>query len=415
MKNEAIILAGGKGTRLRSVVSDLPKPMAPVAGIPFLEHQLNYLHTQNIDSVILSVGYKAEAIIGYFGETYKGITLKYAYEKQPLGTGGAILNALRLTTSPDVYILNGDTYFPISLSKLNYLHKFTKASITMALRILESDGRYGGTSIDGNGRITGFTSKDQTGVQIINGGIYRMNVSLYKEISPNQDYFSFEEDILKKFYGSERIYGVSYYDYFVDIGVPFDYARANIELACKNKQQPKCLFLDRDGVINRKIEGGYVTNWTNFDFLDGVLSSLQILTNYFDRIVIITNQRGVARGLMTDTDLDHIHGHMIKKIELLGGNIDGIYVCPHHNDNKCDCRKPKMGLIEQAKQDFPIIKEAECYLVGDSESDMLLGRRMGFRTILIGSENELEYSTLNLADEVYMSLYNWTKTLNFYC
>lgn len=149
------------------------------------------------------------------------------------------------------------------------------------------------------------------------------------------------------------------------------------------------LFLDRDGVINRQREGGYVTSWEEFEFLPGVLDALAELTSFCERIFIVTNQQGVGRNRMSFDDLEAIHRQMIQEIESHGGRLDGIYVCPHCAEENCDCRKPKPGLLFRASQEHGISLQ-EAWFVGDSGRDVVAGARAGCRTILVGEQRDAE-------------------------
>ena len=143
------------------------------------------------------------------------------------------------------------------------------------------------------------------------------------------------------------------------------------------------LFLDRDGVINKKLEGKYVRNWEEFEFIPNVLSSISKLSNLFNRIIIITNQQGIGKGIMSENDLIILHQTMIEKIEKVNGKINKIYFCPHLETDYCNCRKPKIGMIEKAVRDFPEINIKKSYLIGDSPSDIKAGERAGLHTIKV--------------------------------
>lgn len=222
---DAIVLAGGFGTRLKSVVSDLPKPMAPVKGKPFLEYVLRYLSEQNVNRVILSVGYKWEKIRDYFGASFDGLEIVYSIEDKPLGTGGAIKKALNFVEENDVFILNGDTYFPIDLVAMSKLHKHSEADITVALKLMEEYERYGSVVINDCCEIKGFIEKQYNKIGYINGGAYLLKANYINKLDLS-DVFSFESDILEKYFNYDKFVGfVSKVD-FIDIGIPDDYERS---------------------------------------------------------------------------------------------------------------------------------------------------------------------------------------------
>ena len=227
--NEAIILAGGFGTRLRSVVSDVPKPMAPVAGRPFLCHLLDSLKKEGYGHVVLATGYLHEKVEDYFGSEYNGLKIDYAVELEPLGTGGAIVNGLQHCESAKVTVLNGDTLFLFDHQSLISACDEKEAPLTIALRKVENSGRYGSVETDQEGRIIAFKEKDDKGLPgYINGGIYRLDRHLLDRFSVGQQ-FSFEKEVLQKEYQRLPFYGVCFQGYFIDIGIPEDYEKANNE------------------------------------------------------------------------------------------------------------------------------------------------------------------------------------------
>jgi histidinol-phosphate phosphatase family protein len=149
------------------------------------------------------------------------------------------------------------------------------------------------------------------------------------------------------------------------------------------------LFLDRDGVINIKLDGRYVKNTDEFEFMIGAEMAISKLSKIFNRILIVTNQQGIAKGIMSDNDLDALHEYMLFKIKKNGGVIDKIYYCPHLAVESCNCRKPNPGMIQQAIIDFPEIKVAESYLIGDSDTDIVAGNKMGLTTVKVDNEYTL--------------------------
>jgi D-glycero-alpha-D-manno-heptose 1-phosphate guanylyltransferase len=228
---EAIVLAGGLGTRLKSVVQDVPKPMALVNGRPFLEYILNFLNKNGIEKVILSVGYKKEQIINHFKDKYLNLNIKYAIEDKPLGTGGAIINALTFIESDKFFIINGDTLFDINLEQMfSFFESLNDIDLLIALKKLENAKRYGKVIIDNNYRIIDFIEKGELSKGLINGGIYLLKKRIFENIS-FPTVFSFEKDFLEKYYNQLNFYGLPFNNYFIDIGVPEDYKRAQIEFS----------------------------------------------------------------------------------------------------------------------------------------------------------------------------------------
>ncbi|HEY2583188.1 MAG TPA: nucleotidyltransferase family protein [Mucilaginibacter sp.] len=224
---EAIILAGGLGTRLKSVVKDLPKPMAPIKNLPFLHYLFEWLSLYPVSKVVMSVGYKANLIEQYFKNRYKNIEVDYAYEDRPLGTGGGIKNALTKTLNNDVLVVNGDTFFPIDINSFEDFHISNNADISIALKNMTNFDRYGSIEIE-NHTILNFNEKKYLSKGLINGGIYFLNKKKLN-IPSLPDVFSFEHEILEKKVrdGSAEIKGKIFYETFIDIGVPEDYQKAN--------------------------------------------------------------------------------------------------------------------------------------------------------------------------------------------
>ncbi|MCO6500140.1 MAG: nucleotidyltransferase family protein [Vicingus serpentipes] len=228
MINEAIILAGGFGTRLTNV-TDVPKPMAPINDIPFLEYLLNYLSSFKITTIHLAVGYKHEVIQAYFGNQFKDCQLNYVVEDTPLGTGGAIKKALAGVKSEEVLVLNGDTFFQVDFNQIEKFHHSHSADATLALKPMENFDRYGTVRLDNDGRISDFLEKKFCNKGIINGGVYLIKSKLFENMDlPKQ--FSIESDFFEQQYMEKQIMGYISTAYFVDIGIPADYAKAQVEL-----------------------------------------------------------------------------------------------------------------------------------------------------------------------------------------
>ena len=228
METQAIILAGGLGTRLRSAVPDLPKCMAPVAGKPFLYHVIQYLQEQGVDSFIFSLGYMHEIIEDWILKNYPLLNYQLSIEEEPLGTGGAIQLTLDKATQKNVLVLNGDTMFKINTTKLLSFHDQNNAGCTLALKPMHNFDRYGVVEINKDGYIQSFKEKQFYSSGLINGGIYALNVPEFLSLEfPAK--FSFEKDYLEKYYSAQKMMGLVQDEYFIDIGIPEDLQKASIQ------------------------------------------------------------------------------------------------------------------------------------------------------------------------------------------
>ncbi|MDR2408383.1 MAG: nucleotidyltransferase family protein [Bacteroidales bacterium] len=227
--HECIILVGGQGTRLRSVVNDLPKPMALVGEKPFLEYLLYYLHVQGCLHCVLSVGYRHEVIENYFGNQYKNMKLDYAIEEEPLGTGGGVKNSLRFITHNNFFLLNGDSFFDVDLNQLAEFHLSQKSSITLSVKEMHHVDRYGTLDIE-NDRIVSFNEKQLIEKGFINAGVYVVSKHVFDNKYICKKRFSFEKDILEAYVHTLPFYAFSSDGYFIDIGIPEDYQKAQSEL-----------------------------------------------------------------------------------------------------------------------------------------------------------------------------------------
>ncbi len=233
MITECIILAGGLGTRLRSVVFDLPKCMAPVAGEPFLAYVIEYFRKQGIENFIFAVGYKSEVIEKYLHNEFSTVNYQLSMEQEPLGTGGALKQACSRATQKNVLVLNGDTFFAIDVNKLTSFHIMRGADCTLSLKPMENFDRYGVVELNEDYSIKTFKEKQFYDAGMINGGVYALHVDKFlKESLP--EIFSFEDYLEKKTSATDdtkkKMYGVVQDKYFIDIGIPEDYERAQFEL-----------------------------------------------------------------------------------------------------------------------------------------------------------------------------------------
>jgi len=392
---EAIVLAGGLGTRLRSAVSNLPKCMAPIVDTPFLSYIMDWLRDQGVAHVILSVGYLRERIINWLSGQNYPFEIDWAVEETPLGTGGGIREALKYCHGKQVFVINGDTFFPVDLKAFTF-----DAPITVALKPMREFERYGAVEVrfldfarndrrggarNDKAKITGFKEKGYCKEGLINGGVYALNDL---DLSGFPEKFSFEKEVLEPL--KYRTEGIIQDCYFLDIGIPEDYEKAQTDLpeyrAVKAASQKllqsdaDTLLIDRDGTINVRIQGDYVRNWNQFKFINGILEEFPKWSGKFKRIIVVTNQRGVGRGLMTDEDLADIHSNMLQAITEAGGRIDAILTCTATDDNDSR-RKPNPGMYHEAKRFFPAMNRA--IMLGDSKTDAAFAENAGIDFILL--------------------------------
>lgn len=390
MIKEAIILAGGLGTRLRESVPDLPKCMAPVAGRPFLFHVINYLRSQGVEKFIFSLGYKHELIEDYLSTQFSTLSYQCVIEEEPLGTGGAILLACTKAAEKNIVVTNGDTLFKIDLHKATMFHNHNNAECTLLLKPMNRFDRYGVVELDEEQLVNSFKEKQFYESGNINGGVYLLNKDKFlDEEFPAK--FSFEKHYLEKFYPVRRIYGLIQDAYFIDIGIPEDYNRAQSELSrppldLSTIDKSWTLFIDRDGVINHEKKEDYILNWEEFRFYEGVEKAFQKLAGKFGKIIIVSNQRGVGKQLMTEHDLRTIHQNMQNAIEAAGGRIDKIYYCTS-TDNKHPDRKPNPGMAFHAKNYFDSVDLSRSVIIGNKPSDMLFGKNAGIYSVFLATTN----------------------------
>ena len=365
---EAVILAGGLGTRLRGVIGEIPKCMAPVDGKPFLQYQLEWLSRFDVRHVVLSVGYLREQVMDFVQGREWPFAVSFAIEKEPLGTGGGIR---------------------LALQKCRGALSFT-APVTLALKPMRDFDRYGAVDWDGD-LVTGFREKKPCAEGLINGGVYAIDRSqLDMSLFPKT--FSFEREVLEPLADYGLVAGEVQEGYFIDIGIPEDYARAQRELPeiqavlkasdAVLASGADTLFLDRDGVINRWLPGDYVRTWDQFVFLPGIRESLRKWAAKFRHIILVSNQRGVGKGQMTQAELEAVHARMLAEISTTGGRIDAIYTCtelaPEH-----PMRKPQTGMFLAACRDFPDIDPARSLMLGDSDSDREFAANCGMGFVLM--------------------------------
>ena len=396
---EAIILAGGLGTRLRSEVQDIPKSMAPIRNRPFMEYLLDQLISNGITKIVFSVGYKAEHIQKHFKNKYKNCEIVYAVEESLLGTGGAIKNAMKYIVGNDVLVVNGDSFFITDIKAQYSFHEKKNADVTLALKPMENISRYGTVDITNNGEITRFIEKQPIKKGYINTGTYIFNVKSFNT-QEFPDVFSIEKDFFEKQVTDLSFVGYINNGYFLDIGIPEAFRKAQYEIGIFSKiDKTWTLFLDRDGVINKKRDNDYVKTLSELELLPDVPKTVANLSQIFGRTIIVTNQQGIGKKLMSANDLEQIHDNIIQKVAEEGGCIDAIYYAPQLVSENSKMRKPEIGMALKAKEDFPEIDFSKSIMIGDSPSDINFGKLAKMIPVMITDNNynqEYDYNTKSL-------------------
>ena len=390
---KVIILAGGEGTRLKSVVKDIPKPMADINGTPFLELLMQELISHGADEFVLCVSYLKDVIIDYFKDNYKGIPIKYSIEEEALGTGGAIKQAFDMYGIDRALVLNGDSYIKMNYREFYELNK--SEELALALKWVEDASRYGLVKTE-NKQAVEFCEKNNDMISgYINAGIYMVSSQLFKNPSLGMK-FSFEQDLLEKEVALLKPLYYKTEDYFIDIGIPESY-----EQACKELKQMilnKALFLDRDGVIN--VNFGHVYKTENCQFVEGIFELCKEAQKLGYLLIVVTNQAGIAKGKYSEADYHKFMDFVKQKFEQEGCSLNADYFCPFHiegfGEYKKDSqdRKPNPGMILRAVNDFKIDLQ-KSILIGDKESDILAAKNAGvYKSILLRDKDNSSEKTI---------------------
>ena len=371
---EAVVLAGGFGTRLAHLVPDVCKPMAPVAGRPFLRYVLDQLAAEGFRRVVIADGYRREQIESFFGETYRGLEIIYSPEDEPLGTGGAARRALSLCEGEVVFVLNGDTYLDCDYCAMeDALVEGVHA--VLAVKRLRDFDRYGTIGLAPDGSIDVFNEKRPCADGIINAGVYLVR---RRVLSAMPERFSLELAWLEALAGTGKLRAVPCGGTFIDIGVPEDYERAQSLLAPLARSWRLALF-DRDGTLNvDKVHTHRVED------LELVEPMVNVVRRYSEdetyKVVVVTNQAGIAKGLYGVDDMNAFNEALASALADRGCRVDAFYHCPHHPDvtGPCMCRKPAPGMLLAAIRDFDA-DPGGCVMYGDSEADCLAATVAGVR------------------------------------
>ncbi len=382
--NSAVILAGGLGTRLRTVLPDRPKVLAPVAGRHFLSYLLDQLADAGFRDVVLCTGYMGEQVRRVFGSRFRHLELRYSQETQPRGTAGALLDALSLLRGDSVLVLNGDSYCQTDIAAFLQWHRSKGSQASLVLTHLPDISRFGSVEFDGEHRILRFGEKSNSGSGWINAGVYAISKHLIAGI-PGSAPVSLERECFPAWI-EKGMFGYPTDRQFLDIGTP-DTLRAAQQFfaptpgfSALNGHGPRCAILDRDGTLIT--ERNYLRDPSEVELLAGAPGAIRQLRNLGLSIVLATNQSGIARGLFDEQQLYQIHERLRAMLGDADAALDAIYYCPHLPEQGCACRKPQPGMIARAARDLGF-DPRDSFVVGDMACDVELGGRVGATTVLV--------------------------------
>lgn len=423
---KTVIMAGGKGTRISSIASDIPKPMIKIDGMAVLEREIYSLRDQGFKDIILTVSHLGQIIMDYFGDgsnispvTNKpfGVNIEYYFEKEPLGNAGALFK-IKDQLTDDFLLLNADALFDIDFNRLISFHKRKGGLATIFTHPNSHPYDSGLIIADDNHCVKQWlTKEDDRPIYYdnrVNAGLHVLKKSLLDQVI-HKDKIDLDRDLLKPLAGQGQLYCYDSPEYVKDMGTPERYKAVCEDFAqgivqrknLKNKQ--RAIFLDRDGTINKYV--GFLRDIDDFTLEDGVTKAIRKINELGYLAIVVTNQPVIARGEVTFDELKQIHQKMQVLLGKEGAYLDGIYVCPHHPDSgfpgeikelkiECDCRKPKPGMLLQAAKDFNIDLE-NSWMVGDSQNDILAGQNAGCHTCLVN--NTADYGQ----DLTFKSVYDF--------
>jgi len=364
--NQAVFLVGGLGTRLKDRTRLAPKPLLEVGGRPFLDYLLDEAARHAFTEILLLAGHFGQQVQErYDGRTWRGARIKVLCEPEPLGTGGALRFALPHLA--DRFLLaNGDSFFDINLRSLPLIQP--PDGVAMALRNVAGD-RYGRVRFM-DGQVMSFHAPEEAMDGPINGGIYALSRAVAQAIP--QGKISLEGEMFPALAAQGRIRGQEFGGYFIDIGVPQDFERAQVELPQRVRRP--AVFFDRDGVLNRDI--GYLHRPEEVEWLEGAQKAVRLCNDAGYFVFVVTNQAGVARGYYGEDDVHKLHAWMNAELAHQGGHVDAFEYCPHHPDGApgpyrrtCRRRKPEPGMLLDLLSTWPVDKEAS-FLIGNMQSDL---------------------------------------------
>lgn len=414
---KTVIMAGGRGTRISSVASDIPKPMIKIEGKPVLEHEIECLRDQGFTDLIITVSHLGHIIMNYFGDGEKfGVHIEYYEEKEPLGNAGALFK-IKDKLAEDFLLLNADAVFDVDFNRMVRYHKEKNAIVTLFTHPNSHPYDSGLLIADDKKAVLKWLAKEDERPQWyrnrVNAGLHVISPEIFGLVDIDAEKIGtvgengktvkvdLDRQLLKPLAGTGKMFCYDSPEYVKDMGTPERYESVcrdfhDGKVQAKNlSHKQKAVFLDRDGTLNKYV--GFLRDIDEFKLLDGVADAIKAVNNSGYLAIVVTNQPVIARGEVTVQQLEEIHNKMETLLGLEGAYIDSIYYCPHHPHKgyegeitelkfDCDCRKPKPGMILQAAADFNIDLN-HSWMVGDSENDIRCGMNAGCKTALIGNND----------------------------
>jgi len=401
---QVVILAGGKGARLGALTERLPKPMLPLAGKPILEHQIELARRYGAREIILLTGHLGQVIEDYFGDgAERGVPIRCRRESQPLGTAGAIKH-IEPWIHGDFLVFYGDILMDVDLARLAGFHAAKAALATLAVHPNGHPQDSDLLEIDAQGRVTAFHPKPREAGRyfhnLVNAALYVLSPRLLQHVAPGQ-FSDLGRDVFPRLVqAGQAVYGYNTPEYLVDIGTRERLQTVELDVrsgkvARLNRAHPRrAVFLDRDGVLN--LDTDHVRSPDQLRLLPGVAEAVRRINASEYLVVVVTNQPAIAKGFLSECELDRIHAKLETLLGAEGAYLDRIYYCPHHPDKGfagerpeykviCDCRKPAPGMLLRAAGELNIDLGGS-FMVGDRTSDLLAGRAAGCKTILLGRD-----------------------------
>lgn len=406
---KVVIMAGGRGTRISSIASDIPKPMIRIEGVPVLEREIACLKAQGYDDIIITVSHLGNIIMDYFGDGSKmspvsgkpfGVKIEYFVEEKPLGNAGALFH-IKDKLTEDFLLLNADSIFDINFQRLVEYHKSHGGLATLFTHPNSHPYDSGLIIADEKGAVLQWLTKEDERPEWyrnrVNAGLHVLSKSIL-DVEIDTPKVDLDRQLLKPLAGTGAMFVYDSPEYVKDMGTPKRY-----EAVCRDFRNgivqgknlhniQRAVFLDRDGTINKYV--GFLRNIEDFELEEGAAEAIGIINNSGYLCVVVTNQPVIARGEVTTHQLEEIHNKMETLLGLKGVFVDAIYYCPHHPHKgyegeipelkiECECRKPKPGLLLQAAKDYNI-DLSQSWMIGDSDSDIQAGEAAGCKTALIG-------------------------------